>query len=316
MKSNNLNDKIYKFILKKRSFKFHLTITLITFGIWYILYLAIKLSYIYNTQECPSCKNRIYKNEVICTYCGKTLEITNKEDMQNRRWLKKKYGIEITSHSYSAPNPYAHAVPHEVYQYAYSKNKSKEYPNDYVVFDTETTGLEPEIDKIIEISAIKYINGEPADYFSKLINPLQKLDPFITKLTGIKDSDLLGKPTIDQVLPLFFDFIGDFVLIAHNTPFDIKMIVCEAYRNNINTVNNKLVDTIPLAKKMISACEIKNYKLSTLKEYFGVNIKSHRGMEDCKICNIIYQQYLKYSKNKNKKLIIIDKETGEVLQEN
>ena len=318
MKSNDLNDKIYKFILKERSFKFHLITTILTCGIWCFLYFSIKLSYIYNTQKCTFCKNRIYKSEIICPYCGKVVEITDKEDAQNRKWLEKKYGIEITSHSYSAPNPYTNAVPYEVYQYAYSKNKSKEYPNDYVVFDTETTGLEPEIDKIIEISAIKYINGEPVDYFSELINPLQKLDPFITKLTGIKDNDLSDKPTIDKILPLFFDFIEDFVLIAHNTPFDIKMIACEAYRSNIDMVNNKLVDTVLLAKRMIPEYEIKNYKLSTLKEYFGIDIKSHRATEDCEMCNIVYQQYLKFSKikNKNKQLIIIDKETGEVLQEN
>ena len=71
------------------------------------------------------------------------------------------------------------------------------------------------------------------------------------------------------------------------------MIACEAYRNNINMINNKLIDTVPLAKRMIPENEIENYKLSTLKEFFGINIKSHRATEDCEMCNIIYQQFLK-----------------------
>ena len=81
--------------------------------------------------------------------------------------------------------------------------------------------------------------------------------------------------------------------------------------------NNKLIDT-PLAKRMISNKNIRDYKLSTLKNYFGINLKSHRATEYCELCNIVYQQYLRFSKikNKNKQIIIIDKETGEVLQEN
>lgn len=243
--------------------------------------------------------------------------ISDIEYNHNTRYLKK-HGITITTRAVSGHNPYKNAVPKEIYQFAYANNKSKVYPKNYVVFDTETTGLEPEIDKIIELSAIKYIDNEPIDNFSVLVNPKQKLNPFITKLTGIKDEDLYNQPTIDKVLPEFFDFIGDYVLIAHNTPFDIKMIACECYRNNINMCSNKLIDTVPLAKKMISNDNIKDYKLSTLKKYFGINIQSHRALQDCEMCSIIYQQYLNHetSKLKRKKVIIVDEETGEILQEN
>lgn len=304
MKPNNISNAIYNFILKKRSFAFHFIATFFTGGIWCIFYFAIKISYEYNNKHkqyivkyCSECGQPINKNDIYCGNCGNL--------------------IKITSRSYTAPNPYKDAVPYEIYQFAYSKNKSREYPNDYVVFDTETTGLEPEIDKIIEISAIKYINGEAIDYFSQLVNPKQKLDSFITKLTGIKDSDLIDKPTIDKVLPAFYKFIENYTLIAHNTPFDIKMIACESYRHNIELCSNKLIDTVPLAKRMIPQSEISNYKLETLKNYFGINIKSHRGTEDCEMCNIVYKHYLKFAKlkSKNKQIIVIDKDTGEVLQE-
>lgn len=242
---------------------------------------------------------------------------TIKKAKEDELWLKKR-GITITTHAVSGYNPYKNAVPKEVYQFAYSDKKSKIYPKDYIVFDTETTGLEPEIDKIIEISAIKYINNEPIDNFSVLVNPKQKLDPFITSLTGITDRNLRNQPTIDEVLPKFFDFIEDYVLVAHNTPFDIKMVACECYRNNITMCNNRLIDTVPLAKRMISSNDVKDYKLTTLKKYFGIKIQSHRALQDCEMCAIVYQQYLKFETHKNskKKLIIIDEETGEVLQEN
>lgn len=199
-------------------------------------------------------------------------------------------------------------VPYSVYEYAYSNNKSKVYPNNYVVFDTETTGLEPGLDRIIEISAIKYINGKKVDVFSQLINPREMISPFITHLTGITNKDLVNKPTIDKVLPLFFNFIEDFVLVAHNTPYDIKMIAGECFRCNINMCNNKLIDTVPLSRRMIDKSEVSNHKLSTLKDYFGINLVSHRATEDCQMCNLVYQLYLKYEslKIKNKKISKID----------
>lgn len=183
------------------------------------------------------------------------------------------------------------APPINVYKDAYTSRKSKLYPSNYVVFDTETTGLEFRIQRIIEIGAIKYIDHEPVDKFQILIDPEIELDDFITDLTGITNDDLRGKPTIDMVLPYFFDFIGDFTLVAHNAPFDIKMLACEAYRCGIKLVDNKIIDTVTLAKRCIPKTKVENYKLSTLKDYFGLAYGSHRALEDCEVCSAIYQFY-------------------------
>lgn len=223
----------------------------------------------------------------------------------------KNYDINVEFKECSVQNPYVNAVPYYIYQDAYTTRKQKNTPKDYVVFDTETTGLEPEIDKVIEISAIKYINNQRVDTFSCLVDPKVKIDPFITELTGIKQSDLNGKQTIDKVLPLFFDFIGDLTLIAHNAPYDIKMLACECYRSNLSLCDNKIIDTVTLAKKIIPKEKIKDYKLETLKQYFGLNNRSHRALDDCETCAYIYQLYLKAGKSKS--ILIIDEETGEVL---
>lgn len=222
-------------------------------------------------------------------------------------------GITVTASNVIAENPYANAVPNDIYSKSYIDRKTNKIVNNYVVFDTETTGLEPEIDKIIEISAIKFINNKEVDRFSMLVNPKIEIDPFITKLTGIKQTDLNNQHTVDYVIPKFFNFIEDYTLVAHNAPFDIKMLACECYRNNIKLCDNKIIDTVTLAKRIIPKNNIDNYKLETLKSYLGLNYISHRATEDCEVCSKIYKLYL--SKQQNKKILIIDDNTGEVLDE-
>ena len=183
------------------------------------------------------------------------------------------------------------APPIEIYKDAYISRKATTLPSSYIVFDTETTGLEYQIEKIIEIGAIKYIDHTPVEKFQMLINPERELDEFITKLTHIKNEDLTDKLTIDKVLPMFFDFIEGYILIAHNAPFDIKMLACEAYRSEIELFNNKVIDTLTLARRCIPKVKVKDYKLSTLKDYFGLANNSHRALEDCEVCSAIYQYY-------------------------
>lgn len=183
------------------------------------------------------------------------------------------------------------APPIEVYKDAYISRKATTFPNSYVVFDTETTGLEYQIERIIEIGAIKYINHTPVEKFQILINPGRELDEFITELTHIRNEDLLNKPTIDTVLPMFFSFIEDYTLIAHNAPFDMKMLACEAYRSEVELIDNKVIDTLTLARRCIPRVKVEDYKLSTLKDYFGLDNDSHRALEDCEVCSAIYQYY-------------------------
>ena len=205
-------------------------------------------------------------------------------------------------------------VPYEIYCDVYKERKHKgTLPRDYVVFDTETTGLYPEHDRIIEISAIKYKNSKKVDTFSTLVNPEVPITSFITDLTGITNNDLKDKPLISEVLPQFFEFIEDYTLAAHNAPYDIKMLASECYRNNIPLCDNKIVDTVTLAKRLFPKDQIEDYKLETLKYYLNLNFKSHRALDDCKVCAKIYQLYL--LKKDKRKVITIDAETGEIIED-
>lgn len=166
-------------------------------------------------------------------------------------------------------------------------NKEKEFVSDYVVFDLETTGLEKETDKIIEIGALKYRNNKLVDEFSVLINPGIKLPPVITKITGLTDEDLKAKNTIDSVLPEFIRFIEDLTLIAHNSEFDLGFIEESIKRLGLNMITNKNIDTVEIARKYIPKAY--NYKLETLKKYFHLEYGSHRSVDDCKTTNYVYQ---------------------------
>lgn len=172
--------------------------------------------------------------------------------------------------------------------------RTNEYVDDYVVFDIETSGLNPHKDKIIEIGAIKYINNKKVDEFNYLIDPKVNLNDIVTKVTGLTDKDLKGQKDISEVLPLFLDFIKDYPIIGHNVRFDYDFIEANINKLHLNHIKNKIIDTLFLSR--ITIYDSKNHKLETLKEYLNLNYDSHRAFCDCLTCNDVYQ----YCKNKHK----------------
>ena len=168
-----------------------------------------------------------------------------------------------------------------------------EYFDDYVVFDIETSGLNPHKDKIIEIGAIKYINNKKVDEFSYLIDPKIPISEIVTRVTGITDSDLKNQKTIEEVLPIFLQFIGDYPIIGHNVRFDYDFIEANISKLNLRHLKNKIVDTLFLSR--ITIYDSENHKLETLKKYLNLNYNSHRAICDCLTCNDLYQ----YCKNKH-----------------
>lgn len=96
--------------------------------------------------------------------------------------------------------------------------------NNYVVIDIETSGINPDKDEIIRLSALSIVNGNEAGTFFKLAKPINPLTEEIEILTGITNADLNEKRRINDLLPDFLNFIGDNPLVAHNIGFDIKFI--------------------------------------------------------------------------------------------
>ena len=150
---------------------------------------------------------------------------------------------------------------------------------EFVVFDIETTGLNKDIDSIIEIGAVKVKNHEIIDRFSALINPERILPDKIVSLTGITDELLKDKPIIGEVLEGFLDFIEGHILVAHNAVFDVGFISTWAKRLYGRSVNNTTLDTVELSRAMYP--ELNNHKLNTVAAHLEVSLENHhRAVDD------------------------------------
>lgn len=155
----------------------------------------------------------------------------------------------------------------------------------YIVIDTETTGLSAQRDHIIEISALKIKNGKIIDNYTSLVNPGIMIPKSSIKIHGITDDMVVNAPTIDQVLPEFLDFIGNQPLIGHNLSFDLRFI--NSYLNE--NINHSLADTMLIARKKLSF--LPNHKLITLIEYFELGeSQEHRSLSDCVYTYKVYEK--------------------------
>ncbi|WP_416198002.1 MAG: PolC-type DNA polymerase III [Sporanaerobacter sp.] len=156
--------------------------------------------------------------------------------------------------------------------------KGKNLDTEYVVFDIETTGFSPINDKITEIGAVKIKNGEIVDRYNQLINPEVSIPEKIVDLTGITDELVRDKPTIDNILPDFNNFIGDSVLVAHNASFDVGFI-----RQNLSKlgmdIENPILDTLELTRSLFP--ELKSHKLNIVAKHLNISLENHhRAVDD------------------------------------
>lgn len=163
--------------------------------------------------------------------------------------------------------------------------KNKEYnlfDQEYVVYDTETTGLNYATDQMIEIGAVKVKNNEVIDRFDELIACDSPLPKIITELTQITDEMLVGKDSEENVTRRFLEFCGDLPLVAHNAAFDIAFVTDAVKKYNLGEFNNTVIDTMGMARNMYP--EWRNHKLSTLVKNLEVEWdedKHHRADYDC-----------------------------------
>jgi DNA polymerase III epsilon subunit family exonuclease len=159
-----------------------------------------------------------------------------------------------------------------------------------VLFDTETTGLDSDLDRIIEFGALKIIGGKVVDEFWSFVSTDIELSQNIVNLTQITQDMLDGAPDIGQVLPKFLDFIKGSVIVAHNADFDMSMLKASANRLGYE-INWPAFCTVKLARKVLPG--LPNYKLDTLAEHFKLTFEArHRAVGDVKVLNGVLQEIL------------------------
>ena len=151
--------------------------------------------------------------------------------------------------------------------------------DDFISFDLETTGLNPDKDKITEIAACRFINGEFTEEFTTLINPGIPIPKNITALTGITNKMVENAPSINDALPDFMKFIGSTPLVAQNINFDYNFINKNLQGSNSPFSEIPLYDTLSLARGFIYFYN--SFSLGSLCDYYGIKIENaHRASAD------------------------------------
>lgn len=149
----------------------------------------------------------------------------------------------------------------------------------FVAFDLETTGLSPRRDKIIEIGAIKYEGGVEIERFHTLVNPGIHIPDEASNVNHITDDMVADAPEINDVLPGFLEFIGEFPLVAHNADFDVSFVE-NALKKAKYSLTITYGDSLQMCRKAFS--ELPNHKLGTVAMFCGVPMNNqHRAIGDC-----------------------------------
>lgn len=161
----------------------------------------------------------------------------------------------------------------------------------YVVLDFETTGFSPQTDEIIEIGAVKFINGMEVERFGTLVKPDKEIPFEVSKLTGITLDMVKDAPDARQALAALREFIGDAVLVAHNAAFDLSFLKV-GFRKYLQVeVTNQVVDTLGTARVLLP--HLKNHKLDTLVKEFKIELANHhRAVDDAAATGKLWQVLL------------------------
>src|SRR6478735_8809854 len=153
----------------------------------------------------------------------------------------------------------------------------------FVVVDLETTGGSSLTEAITEVGAVKVRGGEVLGEFATLVDPGRSIPPQITILTGITDSMVYDAPRIDAVIPPFLEFIRGCVLVAHNAPFDVGFLKAACARLGLPWPGPAVVDTVRLARKVLSKAEAPSVRLSALAALLGARVApDHRALTDAR----------------------------------
>lgn len=162
----------------------------------------------------------------------------------------------------------------------------------FIAFDLETTGTVPGVDQIVEIGAVRFIDGQPEAIFATLIDPLRPIPPGASAVNGISDDMVKGKPLIDSILPAFAEFCGEDVLVAHNAPFDSQFLIADIKKHETSAPKGVILDSLPIARKVFPG--LPNYKLGTLVQHLKIPTSNfHRAEEDATYLGHMFSQMMK-----------------------
>ncbi len=170
----------------------------------------------------------------------------------------------------------------------------------FTAFDTETTGLNAEKNRLLEIGAGKFTRDGVVSTFNQLINPCCPLSAQAMEVNNITPDMVRDCPTEEQVLPGFIAFISDSILLAHNARFDLRFVNTALVRCGHQPMGNRTEDTVHLARA--SFPDLERYNLQFLAQHFGINPgKAHRATDDARVCMEVLLRCLLHARKKGQR---------------
>jgi DNA polymerase-3 subunit epsilon len=160
-----------------------------------------------------------------------------------------------------------------------------------VLFDTETTGLDPMAgDRVIEVAALELVNDLPTGrHFHALVHPQRPIPEEVTRIHGITLDQLEGKPLFAEIADELLEFLGDGKLVAHNAPFDFAFLNAEFSRLGLPPLDGgRMIDTLALAKARFPGLP---NSLDALCRRFGIDLTertTHNALLDCRLLAEVY----------------------------
>lgn len=224
---------------------------------------------------------------------------------QAAKWGQK--AIAITDHSTLQAFPEAHSagqkngvkilygveanVVEDSQPIAYNEAHEELKHATYVVFDTETTGLSAQYNKVIELAAVKMKDGEKIGEFEEFIDPGHPLSQTTINLTNITDAMVRGSKTEEEVFKLFREFCKGCIIVGHNATFDVDFMNTGYLRHGMPEIKEPWVDTLPLARILYS--DMKRFTLDTLAKRLKVDLEHHhRAIYDAEATGYIFYKML------------------------
>ena len=181
-----------------------------------------------------------------------------------------------------------------------------------LILDTETTGLNFENDRVIEIGIVELIdNVLTQNYFHEYINPEMTISLSAQKIHGISNEYLIGKPTFNNIAEKFLEFIKDDTIIIHNAEFDTSFINKELQNCGLNKIENFVVDTIKIAKKEFPGQTVNLDSLCKKLDVNNTRQNFHGALLDA---TLLSRVYLKLTTGKQEKLDLIDNDLSHLNQ--